>query len=327
MLSRVADSIYWTSRYIERAENVARFLDVNLLMMLEASTLGISNQWEPVVAATGDMQIFKSRYGKATQQSVIRFLATDAQNPNSILSCVRNARENARTIREVISSEMWERINGMYHLVSSAMAGDTGVLATPHEFFTEVKFASHLFEGVTDATMSHNEAWQFAKVGRLLERADKTSRIVDVKYFILLPKPDDVGTPLDTLQWQALLRSASALEMYRKRFQRIAPIRVAQFLILDHQFPRAIHYCLLGAEDALHAISGAPDDTFSNRAEQRLGRLRADFSYTSIDEIVSFGLHEYLDQFQTRLNSVGEAIYENFFAPATSYVVQPAGRA
>ncbi len=313
MLSRVADSIYWTSRYIERAENVARFLDVNLLLMLESSSLGLHDQWEPIVAATGDIKIFKERYGKATQQSVIRFLATDVENPNSILSCVRSARENARTIREVISSEMWERINGMYHLVGAATGGAGGVLESPHDFFTAVKLASHLFEGVTDSTMSHNEAWHFAKAGRLLERADKTSRIVDVKYFMLLPKADDVGTPLDTLQWQALLRSASALEMYRKKFQRITPARVAQFLILDHQFPRAIHYCLLVAEDCLHIISGSPQDTFSNRAEQRLGKLRADFSYTSIDEIVGFGLHEYLDQFQNRLNGVGQAISETFF--------------
>jgi uncharacterized alpha-E superfamily protein len=151
-------------------------------------------------------------------------------------------------------------------------------------------------------------------MARLLERADKTSRILDVKYFILLPALTDVGTPFDDIQWAAVLKSASAFEMYRKRFGRLRPDRVADFLILDREFPRAMHYCVVKAEESLHAISGSPLGTFQNLAEQRLGRVRSELDYAQIQEIIHGGLHEFLDAFQTKLNHVGDAIYHTFFA-------------
>ena len=184
MLSRVADSIYWMGRYVERAENVARFVDVNLNLMLDAPT-GVDQQWQPLVNITGDHEGFTKRYGEATQEKVIQFLTFDRENPNSILSCLRAARENARSVREIISSEMWLQLNQFYLMVNSAAVTTNGH-ETPHDFFTEVKLASHLFAGVTDSTMTHGEAWHFCQLGRKLERADKTSRILDVKYFILL---------------------------------------------------------------------------------------------------------------------------------------------
>jgi len=192
MLSRVADSIYWMSRYVERAENVARFIDVNLQLMLDAPS-GEGQQWEPLVNTTGDHGEFTKCHGKATQQNVIQFLTFDAENSNSILSCVRAARENARTIREIISSEMWLQLNKFYLMVNSA-AENPKALGSLHEFFGEVKNASHLFTGVAAATMTHGEAWYFARLGRTLERADKTSRILDVKYHTVLPQLEDVGT-------------------------------------------------------------------------------------------------------------------------------------
>ncbi len=217
MLSRVADSIYWMSRYIERAENVARFIDVNLHLMLDLP-LGSAQQWQPLVDTTGDHEDFAKRYGTATQQNVIQFLTFDAENPNSILSCLRAARENARSVREIISSEMWEQLNEFYLMVNNAADNANG-LTDPQELFASVKMSSHLFQGVTDATMTHGEGWHFARLGRVLERADKTSRILDVKYFILLPTLADVGTAFDDIQWAAVLRSASAFEMYRKRYR------------------------------------------------------------------------------------------------------------
>ena len=162
--------------------------------------------------------------------------------------------------------------------------------------------------------MSHGEAWHFARLGRLLERADKTSRILDVKYYRAAADVADVGTPLDTVQWSALLESASALEMYRKRYGRITPADVADFLILDREFPRAIHFCLIKAEESLLAITGGERGTFRTLAEQRLGRLRAELDYTQIDEIIDQGLHEFIDAFQMQLNQVGDAIHETFFA-------------
>ena len=312
MLSRVADSIYWLNRYIERAENVARFIDVNLHLMLDLPA-GTTEQWAPLVDTTGDEELFQERYGKATRENVVAFLTFDMDNPNSIYACLRAARDNARSVREIISSEMWEQVNTFYLMVRDAVAQGR-VMAEPHAFFTEVKMASHLFVGITDVTLSHNEGWHFGRLGCLLERADKTSRILDVKYYLLLPHVHDVGTAVDDIQWSAVLRSASAFEMYRKRFGRLRPDRVADFLMLDREFPRAMHYCLMQAEESLHAISGSPLGTFQNLAEQRLGRLRSELDYAQIDEIIASGLHEFLDAFQAKLNHVGSAIFETFVA-------------
>ena len=162
--------------------------------------------------------------------------------------------------------------------------------------------------------MTHGEAWHFCQLGRMLERADKTSRILDVKYFILLPKLADVGTPFDDIQWLALLRSASALEMYRQRHGRILPVNVVKFLVLDREFPRAVLHCLTRANESLHAISGTYTGSFCNPAEQRLGQLRAELAYTQAEEVIASGLHEFVDDLQRRLNLVGDAIHECFFA-------------
>jgi uncharacterized alpha-E superfamily protein len=208
---------------------------------------------------------------------------------------------------------MWEELNKFYLTVRSAADGRR-VLEPGFELFEEIKLASHLLYGITDATMSHGEAWHFGRLARLVERADKTSRMLDVKYFLLLPAVTEVGTPLDTIQWSALLKSASALEMYRKRHGRITPTQVADFLMLDREFPRSMHFSLLKAEESLLAITGSPGGTFRSKAEQRLGRLRSELDYAHIDEIIAGGLHEFIDRFQIKLNQVGDAISETFFA-------------
>jgi len=312
MLSRVASSIYWLNRYIERAENYARFIEVNLNLTLDLPK-GTTEQWEPLVATTGDHESFTGRYGKATKKTVIQFLSVDALNPNSILSCLTAARENARSVREVISTDMWEQVNRFYLMVRAAASkGLSG--QNLHTFLGDVKANSHLFLGITDATMSHGEGWHFARLGRLLERADKTSRILDVKYFILLPTVAEVGTPFDIIQWSALLKSASALEMYCKQHGRIAPNPVVEFLILNPNFPRAIRYCLIKAEDSLHAIAGSEGGQRHNLAERQLGRLRSEMDYVEMADILSGGLHEFVDGFQAKLNRIDDAIYNTFFA-------------
>ncbi len=315
MLSRVADSIFWMTRYIERAENVARFIDVNMQLAMDvgSDTTTPADQWAPLVITTGDYELFTELYGQPDQRKALEFLTFDTRNPNSIITCLNAARENARTVREMISSSMWEELNKFYLMVRAAK-GKVDLADAGYEFFKQVKLASHLLEGITVATMSHGEAWHFARMGRLLERADKTSRILDVKYYVLLPTAADVGTPLDTVQWSALLESASALEMYRKRFGRITPVDVADFLILDSEFPRAIHFCLIKTEDSLLSITGGQHGRFRSQAEKRLGRLRAELDYTQIGEIIDQGLHEFIDEFQIQLNQVGEAIHETFFA-------------
>ena len=312
MLSRVADSIYWMSRYIERAENVARFVSVNLNLSLDLPKED-DQQWLPLVVTTGDVEPFKANYDSISKESVLKFLTFDRNNSNSILSCLTAARENARSVRECISSEMWEHINNFYLMVKDS-EGHRTAIDESHDFYERIRFSGQQFSGVTDTTMTHGEAWHFCRLGRSIELADKTSRILDVKYFILLPSPEDIGTPLDDIQWSALLRSASALEMYRQRYGLISPTRVVDFLIFDREFPRAVLYCLTKANESLHAITGAALGSFSNRPEQALGQLRAELAYTNAEFIIDRGLHEFVDNLQLRLNLVGTAIHDAFFA-------------
>jgi uncharacterized alpha-E superfamily protein len=200
----------------------------------------------------------------------------------------------------------------------SAAAATQGDLRDPQELFASVKLGSQMFAGVTDATMTHGEGWHFSRLGRKLERADKTSRILDVKYFLLLPAAHDIGTTVDDVQWAAVLRSASAFEMYHKRHGRIAPPRIVEFLLLDREFPRAIHYCLGAARESVHAISGTPAGMFRSPIERVLGLLCSELAYAEIDDIIAGGLHEYLDELQTKMNQVGQHIRETFFAVAVA---------
>ncbi|NQU40854.1 MAG: alpha-E domain-containing protein [Lentisphaerae bacterium] len=311
MLSREADAVYWMTRYIERAENIARLLDVNLRLQLD-SRAPTDQQWQPLVMIMADRTEFEARYKGYSRVSVFKFLAFDALYGNSMLSCLRAARENARSIREVISSEMWEQINLFYLMVSEA-AGADSVIDTPGTFLAQVRTASHQFLGVTEATMPHGEAWQFSRLGTLIERADKTTRILDVKYFILMPDVAAVGTAEDHVQWAAVLRSASAWEAYLKHGHLIEPVRIAEFLLLNREFPRSVQHCLSAADYALHAISRSPQGTFTTDAERHLGLLRAELSFTNIEDIVTGGLHQYLDGVQERINTVASAIHTRYF--------------
>jgi uncharacterized alpha-E superfamily protein len=313
VLSRLADSLYWMSRYVERAENVARFIDVNTQLSLDLPA-GSQEQWSPLISTTGDDALFAKNYGTASKHNVIHFLTFDTRNPNSILSAVTAARENARLARQYITLESWERLNRFYFAIQNGARSAARGFEPGQDFFSDVMAASHLFLGTIYATMSHNEGWHFCRLGRLIERADKTSRILDTKYYLLLPSIDAIGTPYDDLMWGAVLRSTSALEMYRKRFQQLTPDRIVEFLVLDREFPRAIHYCVVAAEASLHAISGTPPGTFGNPAEQHIGRVCAELNYIQVREIISRGLHEFLDDIQIRLNMVGDAVQNAFFA-------------
>ena len=310
MLSRVANSIYWMCRYIERAENVARFISVNLNLLLDMPS-ETSRHWEPLVLITGDQELFEKNYPDYTQEAVIRFLTFDRRYANSILSCLAAARENARSIREIISSEMWEHLNTFYLELNDATSQATA-LQEPHRFYKIIQMRSHLFTGLMDSTMSHGEAWNFARIGMMMERADKTSRILDVKYFMLLPQADLVNTSIDNIQWTAVLKSASAFEMYRKEHHLITPRMVASFLIFDSSFPRSIRHCIAKARICLQRIT-SDGQLSGNQAEKLLGRLAADLEYTDIGDVIQEGMHEYLDRLQTRLNQIDAAIGHTFF--------------
>ena len=313
MLSRVADSMFWLSRSVERAENIARFVDVNLNLTMDVGA-SVPEQWAPLVSTTGDDALFRERYGEPSRDTVLHWLTFDREYNNSILSCLALARENARTIRDYLSTAMWEELNTFYLVLRDQ--AERGLPEDTAELYAEVRRRSQLFVGVTDSTLSHGEGWHFARMGRLIERADKTSRILDVKYFLLLPSIGDVGSPLDIVQWSALLHSASALDMYRATHGRLSPSKVASFLLLDPLFPRSVHYCVRTALQSLHAAAQTPEGTYNSKAEKRLGRLCSELDYTAIEDIFDEGLHEFVDRLQTRLNEVGVAIHESLFAPS-----------
>jgi uncharacterized alpha-E superfamily protein len=311
LLSRVADSVYWMGRYIERAENVARFLAVNHNLMLDLPQ-GYQDQWQPIIDTTGDRAVFERRYGTATREKVVKFLAFDSDYRSSICSCIQSARENARSVRETISSEMWEQINSMYLMITAESRKEQ---PTPlPQFCHQMRMACHLFHGISEVTMTHNEAWHFIRLGRTLERADKTSRILDVKYFILLPSVRDVGTPYDDVQWTAVLKSVSGFEMYRKRYGKISPDRIVEFLLLDHEFPRALRYCVGRADRSLHVITGSPADSFSCASEQWLGRLRGELDFARVENILTGGLHEFCDALQVKMNTIDDCINSDFLS-------------
>lgn len=311
MLSRVANAIYWMCRYIERAENVARFIDVNL-NLLHDMVSEEEYQWKPLIMTTGDQELFEEANHGYTSEEVIWFLTFDRDYPNSIISCLAAARENARSIREIISTEMWEHLNHFYLEVIKEESIKLAIM-DPHRFFLIIKMRSHLFTGLLDSTMSHGEAWNFARIGMMIERADKTSRILDVKYFMLLRKAELVNTPVDNIQWIAVLRSTSAFEMFRKEMHHVTPNNVADFLIFNRHFPRSIYHCVYKARLSMHRITGTQLQGATNDAEKRLGRLMADLEYTDINEVIKGGLHEFLDDLQIRLNLVGETIGTTFF--------------
>lgn len=311
MLSRVAESVYWMSRYIERAENVARFVEVNEHLMLDLPP-EMPPQWGPLVEITGDMEAFNRSYSAADQEEVCWFLTFDPNNPNSILSSLRSARENARSVRESLSSAVWAEVNEVYLYAEHRANEGTQSL---YDFLRNIIRSSHGVEGATNATLSHSEAWHFSRIGRLLERADKTTRIVDIRYFTLLPSARDVGSPTDDLHWTAVLQSVSALEMYRPQYGMVRLDKTAEFLMLDRDFPRSVRNCLKRADDSLHAITGTPKGSFRNPAERRLGRLVAELDYTEIGEVIEQGLHEFLDELQLRLNEIAASLHDSFFAP------------
>lgn len=313
MLSRTANSIYWLSRYIERAENVARFIDVNLLLMLDLPEV-TPQHWEALVFTTGDIEMFRERYDQANQANVIRFLAFDRENPNSLVSTIQKTRDNARSVLDYISYSMWEQIN-TFNLLLREAERNPQVLHTPDPFFTQFKRECQLFDGIFHSTMSHGEAWHFSSLGRFLERADKTARLLDVRHFMPTTDDNSVESPFDTIQWLAVLKSVDALEMYRQRFRGVSPWRLYEFLMLDKEFPRSILYCLHKAANSLRILIGRKDNyRFQNQAEQQLLKLCCQLEYENQEDIINDNLHECLDTIQQKLNTVHDHIHQLFFA-------------
>jgi uncharacterized alpha-E superfamily protein len=320
MLSRVANSLYWMSRYLERADNVARIVDVNLQLLLDFRDLddqALAGHWMPIIQSTGDEKAFAALHPKATGQAVTRFLVFQTENPNSIVSSVAQARENARMVRDQITLELWEELNRIYLFLKSPAASEMWK-SSPFEFLQEIKGSSLHLQGLTEATIVHNEGWQFMQVGKYLERADKTTRILDGRHNTLPSKgrPKAVSQT-DALEWTAVLRSCSCWDAYKANHgAEVDPVRVAALLLLSEEFPRSVTFAVTQLNTALRRISGTPEERFCNDAEKLSGRLLADLHFSTIDEIFEHGLHDYLDLLQQKFNAIGEALFN-------AYIFQP----
>lgn len=306
MLSRVADAVHWMARYIERAESIGRFVDVHEHLTLDMPG-DQSHQWQSLVSATGDDTLFSETYGEFDRASVLKYLLFDKNYPSSVWACLAAARENARSVREIVSSDMWSETNRAYHFVKRSFEDIDGVISNPEPFLQRLKNACFAIQGATEGTMTHGDAWHFYRIGLLLERADKTSRILDVKYFVLGGEPDK---PEHDILWGALLQSVSGLEMYRQRFRRLRPHKVLSFLLFDPTFPRSIRCSIEGAEASLRAFNSRP-----NRAKRLLGKLRAELEFGTVEEVLEHGMHKWIDELQAALNEISQALNEQYLHP------------
>jgi uncharacterized alpha-E superfamily protein len=311
MLSRVAESLYWMSRYIERAEDLTRLLAVNFSALLDIGAGDAQRGWQSLVKATGDEALFAEVQRDINAQSVIQFMFWEPLNSNSVIACIIRARENARSVREQITSEMWEGINRLYFLTRDAE--QSSVLTNPTEFFRFVRDRTQAFQGITTATMSHGEPYRFIQLGLHLERADKTARILDGKYLYLNQLPESSAET--SLQLIALLRSCSAFEPYRRASAGLINVEnVVEYLLLNREFPRAVLFCL---NSCLQTLDGLGEDVTtpprSNPARRALGRLAADLEYLDIQEVLSENIDPFLRRFLIRLNAVGDDISRLYF--------------
>jgi uncharacterized alpha-E superfamily protein len=304
MLSRVADRIFWMSRQMERAENMARILGVTSnLVLFGTRDVQEQNLLAPL-AITETEEAYRARHDELTLPELIEFMALDEKNPSSIYSCLKWARENAHAVRWQLTSEMWETLNATWlEMRALPRSRVTGAGAT--QFFDWVKERSHLFRGVTYGTIVRGEAFNFSRLGTFLERADNTARILDVKYHILLPSVQDVGGALDYYQWAALLRSVSSFETYRTLYRdQIFPIKVAELLILERRMPRSLAACFDLIKESMDRLRGQSDSAAKRLAYE----LHARLSYADIEEVFQGGLHEYLAGVLADIGELGSRI-------------------
>jgi uncharacterized alpha-E superfamily protein len=311
MLSRTADSIYWVARYVERAEYLARILEVTQrLTALPLAYSGSTNEWESAVATAGCSSSFYKTYADANEETVADFLAFATVNPSSIRNCFEIARSNARAVRTALTMEMWDAINGAWLELKRFGAGPftRDELA---QFLRWVQESSLRFDGSAYRTMLRNDAYWFSRLGLFIERADNTARILDVKYHLLLPAQQHVGGPLDYYQWAAILRSVQALTSYHWVYRdSLKPWLIADLLILNDQMPRSLASCYAHLVEHLDNIARSYG---RQGAAQRLARaIRTRLENSRMDEIFRQGLHEFITEFVSDNNRLGIAIAEQY---------------
>lgn len=314
MLSRVANTLYWMVRYVERADNLSRLIDVNQQLLLDFESLDserLKGFWQPIILSTGDEEGFNKLYDHYGSHEVIRFLTNDPRNANSITSCIALARENARTVRDQLSDELWEEINALYLFTRSDEAKRLLDADAPR-FYENIRRSAVSFLGVAASTTMRNEAWEFMDLGRHLERADKTTRFLDVSSYLPGESDGMESGSQEILHWTAILRSCGAMGAYRTSQREINAREVADFLIFSKEFPRSVRYCIDRVDISLHRISGTPRGGFSNEAEREAGRLLSDLNFGTADDVVETGLRTYLDALQDRFNRIGGEIFETY---------------
>ena len=318
MLSRTADHLFWMARYMERAENTARMLDVNYQMsMLPQSTEEAEQGWRSLLGISELTALYSEHHTQVTAREVMDFMVGDADNASSIVSCVRAARENARAVRGALTTEVWETQNQTW-LEFNRLLGSGNFQRDPSTLFEWVKFRSHLSRGVTVGTMLQDEALHFLRIGTFLERADNTARLLDVKFQALTGEDltdSNEAQEVDFYLWSAILRSVSGFEIYRKVYRNVIhPDKVAELLILRPDMPRSLHASLNEVVSNLAMVSNEPD----SETHRRAGKLRAELKYGRIDEILATGLHAYLTQFLDRVNDLGMHISRDYLIPSSA---------
>jgi uncharacterized alpha-E superfamily protein len=315
MLSRVADALFWMSRYLERAEHVARLLDVCFHLELDLHGVAAGPyelHWNSLAAILQQIVPPAKNNGSSPQALLSHWLTFDLENPTSIMSCVTRARYNARTVRGTINAALWKELNKLY-LQLSDPAFSAQARESPHEFYRAVECGSHCFQGICDATLTHNEEWQFIQLGKLLERAEKTLRILDIQYQLLEDMNNPTALPLANLQWAGVLRSCRAFEAYQRLYVgRVDSGSVVGLLLFHSTFPRSVRFCLESAAHALIAIEGPESGRAHRKADQLLGRVLSDLRYGELEQILRAGLPPFLSGVLERCMQASMALQEQY---------------
>lgn len=313
MLSRTADHLYWMARYIERAENVARVLEVTYGMSLLPSDASNDEElWDSVLEIAGVRDIYDATYTSISAAQVIQHLVMDSHNPSSIYSSLRSARENARAVRVAMTVETWENMNTLWLEFDQYIKQDL-TQSGLSEFCEWVKSRSHLFRGVCFGTMLRDEAFSFVRLGTFMERADNTARLLDVKYEVLIPMQEANAGAVDYYEWSAVLRSVAAFQAYQKVYRdAIEPTKVSELLILREDMPRSLHACYAEIMPILRQVAGSRQ----TEAERLAGQMHARLHYGRMLDIVKDGVHHFLDEFILANRKLGEEIQRNFLSAA-----------
>lgn len=322
MLSRTADHLFWMARYMERAENTARMLDVNYqASLMPQSAAEAETGWKGLLGISELSGDFAKHYGAVTPDSVLRYMVSDEANGSSIRNCLQAARENARAVRGTLTTEVWETQNQTW-LEFQRMVANESFLRDPSTLFEWVKFRSHLSRGVTVGTMLQDEAFHFLRIGSFLERADNTARLLDVKFHAVESEYHGASggvagrdIEVDFYHWSGILRSVSGFEVYRKAYRNvIRPEKVAELLILRADMPRSLAACMQEVVTNLKMVANEQ----STETLRKAGRLQSDLRYGRIDEILATGLHAYLTQFLERVGTLGVGISRDFLVPVAA---------